>query len=196
MPAESDRLIWVDLEMSGLDLERCYIIEIASLVTDNDLNVIAEGPDLVIHASDEELATLSDWCRETFGKSGLLELVRASGISRAAAEARTLEFLREYVTPGTSPLCGNSVHNDRNFLQRQMPGLHDFCHYRNIDVSTVKELVRRWYPDRFRAPPKTGDHRAMADIRESVAELRHYREQVFLPRPGPGKAPPEPSAGS
>ena len=196
MPAVSDRLVWIDLEMSGLDLERCYIIEIATLVTDNDLNIIAEGPDLVIHASDEELSTLSAWCRDTFGKSGLLDLVRASGITRAVAEAQTLEFLREHVTPGSSPLCGNSVHNDRNFLQRQMPGLHDFCHYRNIDVSTVKELVHRWYPDRFRAPPKTGDHRAMADIRESVAELRHYRENVFLALPGAGETAPGAPAGT
>jgi oligoribonuclease len=171
----------MDLEMTGLDPDRCAILEIATLVTDQDLEVVAEGPDLVIRAGEAELATLSDWSREHFGKSGLLDRARASTVTTAEAEERTLAFLREHCRAGGSPLCGNSVHMDRHFLWRRMRRLHDFLHYRNLDVSTVKELLRRWYPGRFAPPAKTESHRALEDVRESVAELRYYRKTFFPP---------------
>ncbi len=181
MPVHPDHLAWIDLEMSGLDPERCTIIEIATLVTTSSLEVVAEGPNLVCHASEAELATLSDWCKDTFGKSGLLDRVRNSTISRADAEARTLAFLQKWIPPRTSPMCGNSVHNDRAFLVRHMPRLHEWFHYRNLDVSTVKELVRRWYGPKVSAPPKKDSHQALEDVRESVQELRYYRGAFFVP---------------
>ena len=174
--------------MTGLDFEVCTILEIASLVTTSALEVVAEGPSLIIHNSEAELTTLSEWSRETFGKSGLLEKVRQSTVSAADAEARTLAFLQEHVARGASPLCGNSVHNDRAFLYRRMRGLHDFLHYRNVDVSSIKDLVRRWYPAQYNPPRKQERHEALIDIRESVAELRYYRETFFVP----AAAPPRP----
>ncbi len=182
MPPSQDRLVWIDLEMTGLDPDHCFIIEIASLVTDVDLEIVAEGPNLVAHNTEEELHSLSEWSRATFSKSGLLDRVRASEIGTAEAEAVTLEFLARHVKAGASPLCGNSVHNDRAFLWRHMRKLHDFFHYRNVDVSTVKDLVRRWYPARFSPPKKADSHQALADIRESVAELRYYRQTFFVPQ--------------
>jgi oligoribonuclease len=179
VPPSDRNLVWIDLEMSGLDPDRCVILEVATVVTDEDLNVVEEGPDLVVHHDEEALETLSDWSREHFGKSGLLDRVRASPLGVAEVEARTLEFLRRHVAPRTSPICGNSVHMDRHFLWRRMRALHDFFHYRNLDVSTLKELLRRWYPGRFSPPEKAGAHVALEDVRESIAELRYYRDAFF-----------------
>lgn len=173
-------LIWIDLEMTGLDFDRCHIIEIATIVTDSDLELVAEGPSLVVHADEAALETLSDWSRDHFTRSGLLDRVRASDVTMADAERQTLEFLRPLVAARASPLCGNSIHSDRAFLRRQMPALHDFVHYRNVDVSTLKELLKRWYPKRYAPPKKSGSHVALADIRESIAELRYYRD-AFCP---------------
>jgi oligoribonuclease len=181
MPPSADRFVWIDLEMTGLDPARCHILEIATLVTDDDLNLVAEGPSLVLHATEQELTSLSDWSRDTFGRSGLLDRVRTSAISRAEGEALTLAFLRDHVLPGTAPLCGNSVWNDRMFLVHEMPALHDFLHYRNVDVSSFKEVLRRWLPARFSPPPKQNKHEAMADIHESLEELRYYRDHFIVP---------------
>jgi len=178
--APADRLVWIDLEMTGLDPDRCRILEIATAVTDGELSVLAEGPSLVLHATEEDLRTLSDWSREHLGASGLLDRVRASPVGAAEAEERTLAFLRQHCSPRTAPLCGNSVHTDRAFLGRQMRTLHDFFHYRNVDVSTLKELFRRWYPGRFSPPAKAERHEARLDLLESIAELRYYRERFFV----------------
>ncbi|MCA9698820.1 MAG: oligoribonuclease [Myxococcales bacterium] len=173
-------LIWLDMEMTGLDPEREHVLEIATLVTNADLEIIAEGPDLVVHQPDAILDGMDAWCTEHHGASGLTKASRESTLDVAEAEAQTLAFLRRYCQPGKSPLCGNSIGQDRRFLVRYMPALADFVHYRNIDVSTIKELARRWYPD---LPPlaKQEAHRALDDIRESIAELAHYREHVFRP---------------
>lgn len=171
-------LVWIDLEMSGLDPNCCRILEIATLVTDADLNVLGEGPDLVVHQPDAVLDAMDSWCTEHHGDSGLTAAVKASTIPVADAERRTLAFLRDYCERGESPLCGNSVYMDRIFINRYMPRLGDFLHYRTVDVSTLKELAHRWYPD-LEPPPKMEAHRAMNDIRESIAELRHYREAMF-----------------
>lgn len=181
MTPTDDRLIWIDLEMTGLDPDRCHILEIATVVTNAALDVIADGPDLVVHATEEQLETLSDWSREHFTVSGLLDRARASDVDVREAEARTLCFLREYCEPCSSPLCGNSVHMDRAFLRRHMRQIHDFVHYRNVDVSTLKELLRRWYPNRYDPPPKAGRHEAGSDIHESIAELCYYKRTFFLP---------------
>jgi oligoribonuclease len=180
----SDRLVWIDMEMTGLDPIRCHVIEIATLVTDARLELVAEGPAIALHATEAELQTLSDWSRETFTKSGLLERVRASTISRLEGEARTIAFLREYVPPQSAPLCGNSVWNDRMFLISGMPRLHEFLHYRNVDVSSFKELIRRWYPADFSPPSKKNKHDALSDIHESLQELRYYRDRFIAPRDG------------
>ena len=173
----------MDLEMTGLEPERHVIVEIATLITDDHLNVIAEGPDLVIHASEDELAQMGDFVTEMHTSSGLLEAIRASSVSIAEAEARTLAFLREYISEERSvPLCGNSIGTDRRFLQQYMPALESFFHYRNVDVSTIKELAKRWQPEVLAArPEKTSNHRALDDIRESLAELIHYRDTLFSP---------------
>lgn len=182
MPANADRLVWVDLEMTGLDPTRCQIIEIATIVTTGELELVAEGPSFVCHATEEELLTLSDWSRDTFTKSGLLDRVRQSTTSRADAERLTLEFLKQHVLQQNAPLCGNSIWNDRIFLWHGMRKLHDFVHYRNVDVSSFKEVLKRWYPAKYSPPPKKNLHDALADIRESVAELRYYREAFIAPR--------------
>jgi len=175
-------LIWMDLEMTGLDPERERIIEIAVLITDNALEIVAEGPDLVVHQPESLLEQMDDWNRKHHGASGLTERVRASQVSEAEAEAQVLAFLREHVKQGAAPLAGNSIHQDRRFLRRYMPQIDDYLHYRNVDVSSVKELVKRWYPAVYsKRPSKVGTHRALDDIRESVAELRYYRDQVFVP---------------
>jgi oligoribonuclease len=171
-------LVWIDLEMSGLDPDRCQILEIAVLITDGNLEVIAEGPDLVIHQPDEVLTAMDEWCTRQHGASGLTAAVQASQVSLAEAEAQVLELVRRHCPAGKSPLCGNSIGHDRRFLIRYMPALAGHLSYRNIDVSSVKELVRRWYPD-LGAPAKSETHRALDDIRESIAELRFYREHVF-----------------
>lgn len=180
MGARSTNLAWIDLEMTGLDPDRCAILEIACLVTTDRLEIVAEGPSLVVHATEDQLATLSAWSRDTFGASGLLDRVRASPLLPAAAEEQTLAFLERHTDPRCSPLCGNSVHTDRQFLYRHMRRLHDHFHYRNVDVSSWKELLRRWYPRRYAPPAKAGSHEALRDVRESVEELAYYR-RAFLP---------------
>jgi oligoribonuclease len=173
----------MDLEMTGLEPSRHVIIEIATVITDDHLAVLAEGPDLVLHASPEQLAEMADVVTEMHTKSGLLKAVAASKISVAEAEAATLGFLRQYIDePRSVPLCGNSIGTDRRFLQEYMPALEEFFHYRNVDVSTIKELARRWHPAVLDAmPDKATTHRALDDIKESIAELVHYRETLFPP---------------
>jgi oligoribonuclease len=180
MPS-GDYLIWIDLEMTGLKPESDSIIEIATVVTDKDLAIVADGPVLAIHQSEEVLGRMDDWNQRQHSSSGLLARVRASRISSAEAERRTLEFLSPLVTPGSSPMCGNSICQDRRFLARWMPELERFFHYRNLDVSTLKELARRWAPGVADAFAKQGTHLAYADIHESIRELRHYRARLFAP---------------
>lgn len=182
MTASAERLIWVDMEMTGLDPEACRIIEVAAIVTDNQLNVIAEAPVLAIHQSEAVLAAMDEWCTRTHGASGLVARVQASTIDEAAAEAQLIDFLSQHVTPGSSPMCGNSIGQDRRFMARYMPQLERFFHYRNLDVSTLKELCRRWRPELMAGLHKQGTHLALDDIRESIAELRYYREH-FLKAP-------------
>ncbi len=171
-------LVWMDLEMSGLDPDHCTILEIATIITDAELRIIAEGPDLVIHHDDAVLDAMDEWCTKHHGASGLTAAVKASTISLADAEAQTLAFVAEHCAPRSSPLCGNTIWQDRRFLVRYMPTLDAHLHYRLVDVSTIKELSRRWYPD-VKAPPKSDSHRALDDIRESIAELAFYRGSVF-----------------
>ncbi len=179
-------LIWIDLEMTGLDPAKERIIEIATLVTDSQLNIIAEGPVFAIHQPDSLLNRMDDWCTKTHGASGLTQRVRDSRITTQEAEAETLAFLKQHVKPGTSPMCGNSVHQDRRFMQFEMPQLEAFFHYRNLDVSTLKELAKRWSPGLDKGFKKSTQHLAMADILESIAELRYYREHFLrLPEPQP-----------
>lgn len=180
MPSDS-HLIWIDLEMTGLKPEVDVIIEIATVVTDNQLNVIAEGPNLAIHQPDGALAAMDEWNQKQHGSSGLIARVRASEITTAAAEAQTLGFLQPLVTAGASPMCGNSICQDRRFLYRHMPQLERFFHYRNLDVSTLKELARRWAPHVADGVVKTSAHLAHADIHESIRELIHYRKHLFAP---------------
>ncbi|MCO7215368.1 oligoribonuclease [Halomonas sp. OfavH-34-E] len=165
--------------MTGLDPERERIIEVATLVTDGELNVIAEGPVIAVHQSDALLSGMDEWNTRTHGNSGLVERVRKSQIDTREAERRTLEFLAAHVAPGTSPMCGNSIHQDRRFLEREMPELWAFFHYRNLDVSTLKELAKRWNPQALEGFSKRNVHLAMDDIKESIAELAHYRK-TFL----------------
>lgn len=179
MTQHADNLVWIDLEMTGLEPDEHRIIEIASIVTDKDLTVLAEGPVLAIHQSEAELAKMDEWNVRTHTGSGLVDRVRASTVTEAEAVARTLDFLRQWVPEKTSPLCGNSIGQDRRFLVRHMPELEAFFHYRSIDVSTLKELVRRWQPALLEQFSKKGSHLALDDIRESIAELQFYREKVF-----------------
>ena len=179
MPAHPQNLAWIDLEMTGLDPERDRIIEIATIVTDKDLNVLAEGPVFAVHQSDAQLASMDDWNTRTHGGSGLTQRVRESAVDDGAAEAATLKFLARWVPERTSPICGNSVHQDRRFLVRYMPALERFFHYRNLDVSTLKELALRWAPDVAAGYTKESTHQALADIRDSIRELQYYRERLF-----------------
>ena len=183
----SDRLVWIDCEMTGLDLGSDLLIEVAALVTDSELNLLGEGIDIVIGADAEQLARMPEVVREMHASSGLTDEVLASAVSLQEAEQQVLEYVRQYVPePKKAPLCGNSIATDRGFLSRDMPLLDDWLHYRMVDVSSVKELARRWYPRAyFNAPKKGGGHRALADIEESVQELRYYRAAVFVPQPGP-----------
>ncbi|MCG6658682.1 oligoribonuclease [Halomonas campisalis] len=174
-----DLLVWIDLEMTGLDPNRERIIEVATLITDNDLNLVAEGPVIAVHQPDSLLDAMDNWNQKTHGESGLVARVKASRVDTAEAERRTLEFLKAHVKPGASPMCGNSVHQDRRFLEREMPELLAFFHYRNLDVSTLKELAKRWNPGAKAGFEKRNTHQALDDIRESVAELAHYRN-TFL----------------
>lgn len=178
MTVSKDNLIWMDLEMTGLDPEVDTILEIATIVTDKDLNILAEGPNMAIHHDKQMLDNMNEWCKKQHVASGLSDRVMASGIELAQAEAETLAFIRLYANARTVPLCGNSIHQDRRFLVRYMPQLEAYLHYRMVDVSTIKELVKRWYP-KLEFPSKKGMHLAMDDIRESIAELRYYREQIF-----------------
>jgi oligoribonuclease len=177
-----DYLIWIDLEMTGLNTDTDAIIEIATVVTDKELNIVAEGPELAIHQSDEVLARMDAWNQRQHGSSGLVARVRASSITTQEAQRRTLEFLVPLVHPSVSPMCGNSICQDRRFLARLMPDLERFFHYRNLDVSTLKELARRWAPDVSDSFSKHGAHLASADIHESIRELRHYRARLFAPQ--------------
>ena len=177
--SNAQRLIWIDLEMTGLDPDRDVIIEMATIVTDADLNVLAEGPVIAVHQSDEVLAGMDEWNTRQHGGSGLTERVRQSTISTAQAEAMTLAFLRQWVEPGSSPICGNSIGQDRRFLYRYMPELEAYFHYRNLDVSTLKILAGLWAPQVKDSLKKGGTHLALDDIRESIAELRHYREHFL-----------------
>jgi oligoribonuclease len=180
-------LAWMDLEMTGLDPARHVIVEVATLLTDDDLTVIAEGPDLVVHATADELAHMDDYVRNMHERSGLLPQIAASTISVADAGAATLEFLKQHIAePRSVPLCGNSIGTDRRFLATYLPEIEEFLHYRSVDVSTVKELARRWNPSIHRkAPEKATSHRALDDIRESIAELVYYREHMFVPAEAP-----------
>lgn len=179
MVASEHNLIWMDLEMTGLDPFTDRILEIATVVTDTELRILAEGPVVAIHQPEEVLAGMDDWNRQHHGASGLLERVRVSVIDEAGAEDRTLAFLAAHAPVGTSPLCGNSICQDRRFLARCMPRLEAFFHYRNLDVSTLKILAQRWAPEVAGGFKKSSNHRALDDIRESIAELRHYREHLL-----------------
>jgi oligoribonuclease len=183
----TDRLVWIDCEMTGLDLGKDALIEIAALVTDGQLNVLGAGVDLVIHADDELLGSMVDVVRDMHAKSGLTEAVRRSTVTLAEAERAVLEYVRQWVPePRTAPLAGNSIATDRGFISRDMPALDAHLHYRMVDVSSVKELCRRWYPRIYFAQPGKGlSHRALADIRESIRELAYYRRTAFVPLPGP-----------
>jgi oligoribonuclease len=179
MHKDPENLIWIDLEMTGLDPDTDRIIEIATVVTDKQLEVLAEGPVMAIHQSDRVLDAMDEWNTRQHGSSGLVERVRASDVKEAEAESRTIDFLSAYLEPGQSPMCGNSICQDRRFLARWMPGLERFFHYRNLDVSTVKELARRWHPDVASGFTKESPHLALQDIRDSIEELRHYRRELF-----------------
>jgi oligoribonuclease len=176
-----DHLIWIDLEMTGLKPDTDSIIEIATVVTDKDLKVLADGPVFAIRQPEDVLALMDDWNQKQHGSSGLIARVRASQVSVAEAEARTLAFLAPLVPAGASPMCGNSICQDRRFLARYMPQLERFFHYRNLDVSTLKELARRWAPSVAESFAKQGTHLAHADIHESIRELQHYRARLFAP---------------
>lgn len=183
MAASEKNLIWIDLEMTGLIPERHRIIEIATLVTDSDLNLLAEGPVIAVHQSDDELAAMDEWNTRQHGNSGLTQRVRESRINEAQAAEMSLAFLREWVPAGKSPICGNSICQDRRFLARWMPEFERHFHYRNLDVSTLKELCQRWAPDVAKGFTKESSHLALDDIRDSLNELRYYR-QHFLNWPG------------
>ena len=182
----NDRMVWIDCEMTGLSLETDALVEVAALVTDSELNILGEGVDIVVRPPAEAVAGMPDIVRAMHTSSGLLDELE-QGVTLAEAEAAVLAYVREHVPEaGKAPLCGNSVGTDRGFLARDMPALETYLHYRIVDVSSVKELARRWYPRAYyNSPKKQGNHRALADIRESIAEMRFYREAVFVPQPGP-----------
>jgi oligoribonuclease len=179
--SNAENLIWIDLEMTGLVPETDDIIEIATIVTDKELNILEEGPAIAIHQEEHALARMDEWNQRQHGSSGLTERVRASRLSAADAEQQTLDFLARWVPGGASPMCGNSICQDRRFLARHMPRLEKFFHYRNLDVSTLKELARRWAPQLAAGFMKQGAHLALADIRESIRELQHYRAHLLAP---------------
>jgi oligoribonuclease len=183
MAVDAENLVWIDLEMTGLDPDTDHIIEIATLVTDKHLDLLAEGPMLAIHQPDSVLDAMDDWNREHHGRSGLVERIRASRYTASDAARLTIDFLAAYVPAGASPMCGNSICQDRRFMYREMPELEAYFHYRNLDVSTLKELARRWSPAVFSGVAKRGVHLALEDIKDSIAELAHYRAH-FLKLPG------------
>lgn len=179
MAQDSQHLIWIDLEMTGLNPDSDLIIEIATVVTDKDLNILAQGPVLAVHQSDAALAAMDEWNQKHHGQSGLIDRVKASTINEAEAERLTIEFLKQWVPENTSPMCGNSIGQDRRFLYRYMPKLEAYFHYRNIDVSTLKELAARWAPEVKNGFNKESTHQALDDIIESIEELRYYREHFI-----------------
>ena len=179
MAVSEGNLIWIDLEMTGLDPQNDQIIEIATVITDSALNELAEGPVLAIHQPDEVLAGMDEWNTKQHGGSGLTERVRKSTVDTAMAERETLAFVGQWVAKGISPMCGNSICQDRRFMARLMPGLEDYFHYRNLDVSSLKELARRWAPDVYEGFDKDSSHLALDDIRDSIAELRYYRDNLL-----------------
>ncbi len=175
MAANPDNLLWIDMEMSGLNPDTDRVLEVAVVVTDSQLNTVAEAPVLVVHQSDAVLDAMDAWNKSTHAKSGLIDLVKASALDEAAVERQLIDFLAQYVPTGISPMCGNTVHQDRRFMARHMPALEAFFHYRNLDVSTLKELMKRWRPDLAAGFAKHGKHEALADIYESIDELKYYR---------------------
>jgi oligoribonuclease len=179
MAQNQNHLLWIDLEMTGLNPETDRIIEAAIVVTDSNLETIAEAPTLVVHQSDSVLDGMDKWNTSTHGKSGLIDKVKASTLTEADVEAQMVEFMQQYVPIRISPMCGNSICQDRRFLARWMPKFEEYFHYRNLDVSTIKELAKRWKPDMTKGLKKHGKHEALADIYESIEELRHYREHFF-----------------
>ncbi|MCL2656475.1 MAG: oligoribonuclease [Betaproteobacteria bacterium] len=183
MAQDPNRLVWVDMEMTGLEPDRDRVIEIAVIVTEPNLDVVAEGPVLVVHQPDSVLDAMDDWNKSTHGKSGLIERVRASTLDETACAQQLLDFLNTHLPPRSSPMCGNTICQDRRFMARWLPQLEAWFHYRNLDVSTLKELAKRWNPGVFQGIKKAGAHTALADIRESIDELRYYRE-CFLRLPG------------
>src|SRR5574343_1906086 len=182
MAGNANNLVWLEMEMTGLNPDGDRIIEMAMVVTNSELEMVAESPSWVVHQSDETLASMDDWNQKTHGRSGLIDKVKASTMDEAAVEAAALEFLNKYSLPGHSPMCGNSIGQDRRFMVRYMPALEAFFHYRNLDVSTLKELCKRWQPEIHRGFKKKGRHTALADIHESIDELKYYREH-FLVKP-------------
>ncbi|ODN43911.1 oligoribonuclease [Piscirickettsia litoralis] len=178
---QAGRMIWIDLEMTGLEVKQDKIIEIATIVTDAELNILAEGPVYAIHQSDAVLENMNEWCIKQHGQSGLTERVRKSDKSTQEAERLTIEFLSQHISKGASAMCGNSVHQDRAFLREYMPELEAFFHYRNIDVSTFKELAQRWNPEILKGLTKESKHLALDDIKDSIDELKYYRQKIWCP---------------
>jgi len=180
MPQDPNALIWIDLEMTGLDTDNDRIIEVATIITGSQLQIVAEGPVLAIHQSDEILDGMDEWNTKTHAKTGLTERVKASSVDEAEAERQTLAFLEQYVPKSKSPMCGNSICQDRRFLARTMPAMEAFFHYRNLDVSSIKELAKRWKPEILPGFSKKNSHKALDDIRESIEELKYYRENFIV----------------
>lgn len=179
MSFNEQNLVWIDMEMTGLDPETCYVLEIATIVTDKELNILAQGPVIAIHQADNILDEMDEWCVKTHGETGLSQRCKDSKIGLEQATEQTIDFLSAYVSPGKSPLCGNTIGQDRRFLVKYMPKLEAYFHYRNIDVSTIKELTARWQPDIAKGFKKKGVHLALEDIIESIDEMKYYRETVF-----------------
>lgn len=180
MPQDPNALIWIDLEMTGLDTDNDRIIEVATIITDSQLQIVAEGPVLAIHQTDEILNGMDEWNTKTHGKTGLTERVKASTLDEAEAERQTIAFLEQYVPKNKSPMCGNSICQDRRFLARTMPAMEAFFHYRNLDVSSIKELAKRWKPEILPGFTKKNSHKALDDIQESIEELKYYREHFIV----------------
>lgn len=180
MPQDANALIWIDLEMTGLDTDNDRIIEVATIITDSQLQIVAEGPVLAVHQSDEILGGMDEWNTKTHGKTGLIERVKASTLDEAEAERQTIYFLEQYVPKNKSPMCGNSICQDRRFLARTMPAMEAFFHYRNLDVSSIKEVAKRWKPEILPGFTKKNTHKALDDIRESIEELKYYREHFIV----------------